>query len=62
MCSYKPGPPEKPRVSTVEETLNDQIASTRKRLEELCIAKAKLETLGLSQYPYSELTKLLYMH
>lgn len=47
-------------VRTVEEELNLRIKYTKQALEDLCIKKAKLETLGLSQVPYKDLTELLY--
>lgn len=45
--------------ATVEEYLNERIELARKQVENLCIAKAKVETLGLLKYPHSELTDML---
>lgn len=44
---------------TVEEVLNEQIERARKNVEQLCIAKAKAETLGLLKYPYNEMVAIL---
>lgn len=38
---------------TVGEHLDRQIANTRQRLEELCIAKAKAETVQILNVPMS---------
>lgn len=51
--------PKRAEPVTVEEHLNERIESARKHVENLCIAKAKVETLGLLKYPHSELIDML---
>lgn len=45
---------------SVKEVLDEEILRARKHLEDLCIKKAKLETLGLLELPYGELNRLLW--
>lgn len=47
---------------TVEEVLNEQIERARKNVEQLCISKAKAETLGLLKYPYHEMVSILAIY
>lgn len=47
------------RAITVEEYLNQCIETARKHVENLCIAKAKAETLGILKYPHAELMDML---
>lgn len=44
---------------TVKQAIDEAIKQSRIRTEQLCINKAKLETLGLLDMPFSDLHKLL---
>lgn len=45
---------------SVSEDLDARIKACKQHLENLCIAKAKTETLGINEYPMRELEKILY--
>ena len=47
------------KVETVEEVYNRRIEEARKKVESLCIAKAKAEALNLHKAPYAELVDIL---
>ena len=47
------------QAETVEAVFSQRIEEARKNVERLCIAKAKVETLGLLKYPHSELMDML---
>lgn len=44
---------------TLRDHCELQIKQARERVEELTIKKAKLETLGMLDYPYNQLRNLL---
>ncbi len=44
---------------TVDEVFAERIEQARKHLEQLCIKRAKLEALGMKDYPYREIIGLL---
>ena len=48
----------KPAPKTMGEWYDEQIAEARKRVERLCIYKAKCETLGLLQHPADDLRSI----
>jgi len=45
-------------LPTVEEHFNAAIKDARQYLEDLCIKKAKLETLNLHKVPFQEVRRL----
>jgi hypothetical protein len=46
---------------TVKEVLDNNIALARRHVEELCIKKAKLETLNMLDMPYFQVADLFNM-
>lgn len=52
----------KKKPVTVDETFDEQIKSARKRVEELCVKKAKLEALNMLHMPYDDLRTLLEVY
>jgi hypothetical protein len=51
-CSAKKSDP------TIKEVLDARIEQARKRVEELCIKKAKLETLNMLDMPWYQIQDL----
>lgn len=49
----------KKEPETVKQVLDQRILESKQRTEALCINKAKLETLGLLDMPYMQLSNLL---
>lgn len=49
----------KKEPETVKQFLDRNILESKQRTEALCINKAKLETLGLLDMPYTQLSNLL---
>lgn len=47
------------QVRTIRTNLDEEIKRARERVENLCIAKAKAETLGILDYPHKEVVKIL---
>lgn len=55
------GSPKVPqKQQTVGEHLDERIAAVRQQVEEMCILKAKADTLGLLNYPQSFIEKLSF--
>ena len=51
-CSVNTSP-QKGEEQTIEEHLNERITNARKQVEQLCVLKAKVETLQMLKYPIS---------
>ena len=49
-----------PEPRTVGKSLDSRIKRAREHVEELCILKAKADTLGILDYPQAFLEKLTY--
>lgn len=49
----------KKEPETVKQVLDRNIQESKQRTEAICINKAKLETLGLLDMPYTQLNNLL---
>lgn len=49
-----------PEPMTVGKSLDSRIRRAREQVEELCILKAKADTLGILDYPQEFLEKLTY--
>ena len=45
---------------TIRSALDRRILEARQRVEKLCVAKAKAETLGLLDAPWSDLETIIY--
>ena len=56
-CCVAQAPKKEPE--TVKQVLDRNILESKQRTEALCINKAKLETLGLLDMPYTQLSNLL---
>lgn len=54
-------PSSSERQQTVRENLDMRIQASRKRTEELCVMKAKADTLGILDYPQEFLERIVYL-
>lgn len=57
-ATEKLNPYSNPKI-TLGEHYDIQIQAARERVEELCVAKAKLEAMQLLNHPYHQMTKLV---
>ena len=48
------------RIVTVGDHLDNKIKCARQRVQELCVAKAKAEALGILDYPQEFIDQLSY--